>query len=108
MTRRPHDVEDLFLAPVALAVDEALAALAGLSQAELGEAVAVRTNSQPRTDEERRAAMLEAVTHLVDLHQWEATWDERGLALTHSSHGLVLGVPRNVLEYVGTGSPLAS
>jgi hypothetical protein len=91
---------DLYLAPVALSVDAALAELAELSGDELAGAVALRTNTEPHTAEERRAAMLEAVTHLVELHGWSADWADRGLELSHEDHRLVLGVPESVRGFL--------
>ncbi len=100
MSPRPHDVEDLYLAPVALGVDAALAELAGLSRAQLDELVAIRTNQDASTPAQRRELMLEAVTHLIDLRRWRASWDGRGLALEHEGHRVVLGVPASVREYL--------
>lgn len=101
MTRRPRDVDDLYLAPLALDLDEALAGLAGLSQAQLAETVALRTNQDADTEDVRRKLVLEAVTHVVDLRHWQVGWDPRGLAVHHEEHRLVLGVPDNVRQYVG-------
>jgi hypothetical protein len=100
MTQRPHDMADLYLAPVALSVDAALADLADLSGDALAGEVALRTNGEPRTPDERRRAMLEAVTHLVDLHGWTVAWVDRGLELSHDGHRLVLGVPESVRAFV--------
>jgi hypothetical protein len=44
--------------------------------------------------------VVRSVTHLLDLHGWETGWDDRGLRLSHGSHSLVLGAPRNVTAYV--------
>lgn len=100
MAQRPHDMVDLYLAPVALSVDAALAELADLSDEELAGAVALRTNTEPHTPEERQRAMLEAVTHLVELHGWTAGWADRGLELSHEDHRLVLGVSASVRGFL--------
>lgn len=100
MATRPHDVTDLYLAPVAISLDAALDELDGQSAAELGETIALRTNREPAGGDERRAAMLDAVTHLVELHEWQVSWDARGLELAHDGHRLVLGLPQNVRDYL--------
>ena len=103
MTIRPHDVTDLYLAPVALNLDTELDNLAGLSQHELRLLVALRTNRDPgfRTGTtERREDLLEAVTHGIEMHDWQASWHFRGLEIAHQQHRLVLGVPTNVRTYL--------
>ena len=100
MTIRPHDVVDLYLAPVALGVDAELARLSEMSQRDLELEIALDTNQEPRTSEARRRALLETVTHRVELHGWTAAWHDRGLRLAHEDHHLVLGVPPNLQSYL--------
>ncbi len=100
MTTRPHDVGDLYLAPVVLHLDHRLDELAPLSGDELVYRVALETNRDPRTPAERATAMLEAVTYLIETHGWKVDWCPRGLRVTHDDHELVLGVPPNVRAYL--------
>ena len=36
----------------------------------------------------RAEALIRTVTHLIDSHDWEFSWDPRGLRLTHQAHHL--------------------
>ena len=49
----------------------------------------------------REEALIRAITHLVEPHHWELSWDPRGLRMTHDAHTFVLGVPAVFLEYLG-------
>ena len=100
MPRAPHDYTDLFLAPVALAVDQRLEELGGLDPAELQRRIALESNQYTRHAADRGNAVAASATYLLDLHGWTASWDDRGVRLSHDSHGLVLGVPPNVAAYV--------
>jgi hypothetical protein len=100
MAKRPQDITDLYLAPVALGLDAALEELAALEPAALEETVALRANVEPRTEAERRRAVVGAVTHFVELHGWSVELVERGLELSHDGNRLVLGVPAGVRAYV--------
>lgn len=100
MTKRPHDVTDLYLAPVALGLDAELESLAGLSPDALTREIALRTDHEPSTGDERRVALLAAISHLVETHGWRLAWSERGVEMSHDDHRLVLGVPASVRDYV--------
>lgn len=100
MAQRPQDRVDLYLAPVALGFDAALDSLAGLSPEELAREFALRTNREPRTVEERREVLIEALEHVVDTHGWRLGWDERGLEISHETHRLVLGLPGSLRDYL--------
>jgi hypothetical protein len=100
MPLAPRDYTDLFLAPVALAVDERLELIAALSRDELHKRVAIETDREARTAAHRADDVVSSVTHLLDLHGWAASWDPRGIRLSHDRHTLVLGVPSNVSAYV--------
>jgi hypothetical protein len=100
MTIRPHDRTDLYLSPVALALDRRLDALAGLSAEQLDVDVAFATDLEPRGVEGRRELLLQALVHLLPQHGWQIAWVERGLRLSHDDHELVLGVPDSVRDYV--------
>lgn len=104
MTTKPHDVSDLFLAPVALELDRRLQRLSGRSAHELDLEIAVSTDQEPSAGS-RDSLLLEALTHLLPLHGWEVSWDHRGLRLQHSGHELVLGVPGSVRAYLTGPTP---
>ena len=96
----PRDYADLLLAPVALEIDQRLQDLAGLDRDALHKKVVLETDSEPADRTGRARDVVESVTHVLDLHGWRAAYDGRGLRLTHHRHALVLGLPRNVVEYV--------
>ena len=98
--QRPHDVTDLRLAPITLLVDARLEELSALDAAQLAEAILFGSNRQPHSEAERGEALVAAATHLIDLAGWQATWDPRGVRLTHDSHSLVLGVSRRLTDFV--------
>jgi hypothetical protein len=106
MADRPHDIPDLYLAPVALAVDARIEELGHLDKDGLAYEVALETDSPDFTRRIREDALIRTVTHLMDRHDWEFSWDPRGLRLTHEAHTFVLGVPAVFLEYL-EGSPKA-
>ena len=93
MTPLPHDVPDLYLAPVALAIDARIEELGRLDLDELRSAVALASDQDERTQEMRELALLDAIGHLTELHGWALSWDPRGIRLTHEAHTFVLGVP---------------
>ena len=106
MATRPHDVTDLYLAPVALAVDARIEELGQLDKDELVYEVALDADSPDFTRRMREDGLIRTVTHLIDDHGWEVSWDPRGLRLTHDAHTFVLGAPPVFVEYL-KGSPTA-
>jgi hypothetical protein len=100
MADRPHDITDLYLAPVALAVDARIEELGHLDKDGLAYEVALETDSPDFTRQIREDALIRTVTHLIDGHDWEFSWDPRGLRLSHDAHTLVLGIPAVFLEYL--------
>jgi hypothetical protein len=101
MATGPHDLTDLYLAPVLLALDARIEELGRLDKEAFGYEVALESDTADFTREMREAAVIRAVTHLVNPHHWELSWDRRGLRLTHEAHTFVLGVPPVFLEYLG-------
>lgn len=97
---RPHNLTDLYLAPVVLSIDAELELLRGKSEEDLPMYIALATNQEPRSISERRRYLLEALTRFQDMHGWAATWHPRGLRLSNADHHLVLGVPLNVHTYL--------
>lgn len=93
MADRPHDVTDLYLAPVLLAVDAKIEELGKLDKNGLAYEVALEADSPDITRPMREEALIRTITHLIDTHHWAFAWDPRGLRLTHDQHTFVLGVP---------------
>lgn len=59
-----------------------------------------RRTSSRRTPPERRNALLETIRRRVELHGWKLSLHERGLAVAHDDHSIVLGLPATLREYV--------
>jgi hypothetical protein len=100
MPELPHGVHDLYLAPVALAVDARIDELGHLSLTELRETVAIQSDTADWTPELREDALLATIGHLVETHDWALKWDPRGLRLSHDSATLVLGIPSVFREFL--------
>jgi hypothetical protein len=100
MATRPHDIPDLYLAPVVLEVDARIEELGHLDKERLAYEVALESDEPDFTRDMREEALIRTVTHLIDCHGWELSWDPRGLRLTHSTHTFVLGIPAVFLEYL--------
>jgi hypothetical protein len=100
MATRPHDISDLYLAPVVLAVDARIEELGRLDKDRLANEVALESDFPAWTRGMREEALIRTVTHLIDSHDWEFSWDPRGLRLTHEAHTFVLGIPAVFLEYL--------
>ncbi len=98
MATRPHDVTDLYLAPVVLAADARIDKLGRLDKDGLAYEVALESDSPDFTRRIREDGLIRTVTHLIDCHGWEFSWDPRGLRLTHDAHTFVLGIPAVFLE----------
>lgn len=100
MAIRPHDVTDLYLAPVVLAVDARIEKLGRLGKDGLAYEVALDSDSPDFTRRILEDGLIRTVTHLIDCHGWEFSWDPRGLRLTHDAHTFVLGIPAAFLDYL--------
>lgn len=100
MTAKPHDLPDLYLAPVVLGVDARIEELGRLDKDALAYEVALDSDKPDYTRGMREEALIRTITYLVDRHSWEFRWDPRGLRLTHDAHTLVLGIPAVFLEYL--------
>jgi hypothetical protein len=81
-------------------VDQRLEEFAGLSRDDLHRRVSIETDRDARTATQRAHDVVGSVTYLLDLHGWTASWDPRGIRLSHDRNTLVLGVPPTVSAYV--------
>ena len=108
MTTRPHDISDLHLAPVVLAVDARIDQLGQLDLEQLSLRVALVSNIPDWARDQRDAGLLEAVQQLIDCHGWTLGWDPRGLRMTHGKNSLVLGLPAIFTEYLSGASSTAA
>ena len=102
MASRPHDVTDLYLSPVLLAVDARIEELGKLDTDGLAYQVALASDSPDVTRHMREEALIRTITHMIDTHHWECGWDPRGLRMTHDAHTFVLGIPAVFLDYLGS------
>ena len=100
MATRPHDLTDLYLAPVVLTVDARIEELGRLDRDKLTYEVALESDLADFTRTMREDALIRTVTHLIESHDWEFSWDPRGLRLTHDAHTFVLGIPAVFLEFL--------
>jgi hypothetical protein len=106
MPASPHDITDLYLAPVALAVDAKIEELGRLDKEQLAYEVALESDTPDFTRDMREDALIRSITYMVDTHGWKFTLDPRGLRLSHEAHTFVLGFPAVFTEYL-EGSPKA-
>jgi len=103
MADRPHDVTDLYLSPVLLAVDARIEELGKLDKNGLAYEVGLESDSPDFTRRMREEGLIRTITHLVDTHHWRLSWDPRGLRMTHDAHTFVLGIPAVFHAYLGDG-----
>jgi hypothetical protein len=100
MSAKPRDLKDLFLAPVALAVEENLSRLSELSKADIILRIGLETDMRLDTPEAREDALLKSATHLVDMHGWSAKLTDRGVQLSNDNHFLTLGLGPNLSRFL--------
>lgn len=96
----PHDITDLHLAPVLLALEERIQEMGKLTFDELRRYIALVANRPDWNRELREGGILGSVNHLIDTHDWELTWTDRGIEVRHSHREVTLGVPRTFVDYV--------
>lgn len=100
MAGLPHDITDLRLAPVALAVDATIEDLGRLPLEKLVWRVESYRDVSEITAEDRRRWLLAQIESLVDTGNWDLSFDDRGIRLTHKEHTLVLGAPATFSAYI--------
>jgi hypothetical protein len=103
MNMRPRDAADLLLAPVALQVDAKVQELSRMNPEQLAYHLAMEVDRDPRTEKQRGKDIVDAAVKPIDMDGWEASWDVRGVRLTHGRHSLVIGVGADVATYVRSG-----
>lgn len=100
---RPRDRADLYLAPVALTIDERLEELGALDDKALEKEIVFSANVDLSKAGARQQGLETAVGYLVDLHDWSLELVPRGVRLSHSDHALVLGLPDNCRRFLDQG-----
>jgi len=100
VTERPRDIDDLYLAPVALDIDRRLEELSGYSAEDLQFHMILGTDREPQNAAEREEALLQVLTSGLELHGWQISRHPRGLLLAHENRSLVLGIPSNLVSYL--------
>ena len=100
MPTLPHDISDLHLAPVVLAVNARIDELSKLTLDELSKHIATVNDRPGRIQELREFALIFTLGHDIDLHEWELSWHPRGIRMAHRDHHLVLGAPPSFADYL--------
>jgi hypothetical protein len=100
MSLLPHDASDLFLAPVALALDRRIDELGRLGPKALSDEIALESDLADWTRDLREQALLRTVGHLVETHHWVLSWEDRGLRLSHQERHVVLGIPDSFRRFL--------
>jgi hypothetical protein len=108
MATLPHDLADLSLAPVVLAIDARIEELSHLSPKDLALHIGMEGDQPAWTREFRQRGLLATVSHLIDTHDWELSVDKRGIRFTHKERTFVLGVPHTFTEYLGNDDGAAT
>lgn len=100
MTQTPHDIPDLYLAPVVLMLDARLEELGKLDAHQLAYEVALASDRADFTRSMREDDLIAAVPQLIQTHHWTLSWDARGQRLSHDGHTLVLRIPATFRQYL--------
>lgn len=100
MSPLPHDAADLYLAPVALAIDARLEELGRLSSDDLAVRIALASDRPSQTYADRKDGLVSAASELIDLHNWTVDLVGRGLLIQHSERSLVLGLPGSLRDFL--------
>ena len=104
MPTLPHDVTDLYLAPIVLALDERLEELGALTDDQLRRRIAVDADESDWVDAPTAEQVLRTIAFVLDLRGWELAWHARGIALSHGRYHIVLGAPANLTRYAASGA----
>jgi hypothetical protein len=104
MPALPHDVHDLYLAPVVLAVDALVDELGALEPGALAARLAGTSHLADRTRALREAELIQTLRLSTTLHGWELTVEDRGVRLAHDDHSVVIGLSTRLREFLA-GTP---
>jgi hypothetical protein len=96
----PHDIADLYLAPVVLELDARIVELGLLTPAELRIRVAIDGDRLDQSRDQREIGLLATIKHFIDCRGWVLLWDPRGIRVTRASNSIVLGVPPTFRQYL--------
>jgi hypothetical protein len=101
----PKSATDLFLAPVAVEIDQNLQRIRDLNPAEIRTELDLELDrpESPSADRgERQARILQAALRNVNLHEWSAAISDDGLRLRldGGSVSLDLGLSASIVRYV--------
>ena len=96
----PHDLTDLRLAPVVLAVDARIEELGRLDADVLAAQIERFRDRSSATRDRREAWLLAEVASSGEGSGWALSLDDRGIRLTHDQHSFVLGMPSNFGVYL--------
>lgn len=100
----PHDITDLRLAPVTLAVDAAIEDLGRLSVDDLANRIERYRNISDITRENRMHWIIQEIEARAETFEWTLSFDDRGIRLTHKEHSFVLGTPATINAYIESRS----
>ena len=100
MPEFPHDITDLRLAPVALAVDAAIEMLGRLPLEKLAWQAESYRDITEITPDDRKRWLLAQIESQAETAGWELSVDDRGIRLTHREHTFVLGAPATFWAYL--------
>jgi len=105
MPARPHDISDLYLAPITLQADARIEELSRLDNEQLAYEAALEADTpdftpEIREDEMREDGLIKTITHLIKAHHRDFSRDPRALRLTHQAHTFVLGIPAVSVQYL--------
>jgi hypothetical protein len=103
--RVPQNRADLYLAPVALAVDAWLEHAAYVPAQQLRFDLVLVSNIEPSSRADREKALVEAIREAADVHGWDLSLMPRGLRLAHGEHAVTLGLPKSVQQFLDDEVP---
>jgi hypothetical protein len=96
----PHDLADLYLAPVALGIEARIEELGKLSIDELALEVALASDTPDWSRRWREEALVATIEHLLDLHGWSLVIEDHALRLFHRGRKVLIAMPTRFEEYL--------
>lgn len=108
MADLPHDLTDLYLAPLVLALEVRIEDLGRLGLASLRHVIALSGDLPDWTPDMRQDGLLWTLAEGIELHGWELGIVDRGVKMSHGRHTLVLGVPETFRTYLAGAAASAA